>query len=112
VTLAIGAPSAFLIDRSIAMSHHKKSEPQANQPADWDRSQMRPDSEDGPETPAGGSPDRPDWNEGQMARQRPDGTRADGPTDEEIEASQHGLSGKGANPGGGEQWADRDVNRK
>jgi hypothetical protein len=94
------------------MSHHNTDEPKTNQPANWKGGQMRPDSEDGPETPVGGGPDVPTWNEDQMARQRPDGSRTDGPTDEEIEVSQHGLSGGGANPGGGERWADRDSNRK
>jgi hypothetical protein len=32
--------------------------------------------------------------------------------DEEIESSRGGLSGGGANPGGGERWAERDVKRE
>jgi hypothetical protein len=47
-----------------------------------------------------------------MARERPDGTRTPGPSDEEIaEESEGGLSGGGANPGGGERWAERDVEK-
>ena len=92
------------------MSHHNTDEPKTNKPANWKGGQMRPD--DGPETPAGGGPDVPTWNEDQMARERPDGSRTAGPTDEEIETSSHGLSGGGANPGGGERWAERDVDRK
>ena len=51
----------------------------------------------------------PIWNERQMAGQRADGSRTPGPSDEEIESSKGGLSGGGANPGGGERWAKRDV---
>jgi hypothetical protein len=94
------------------MSHHNKNESRADKPANWDGDQMRPDSEDAPDTPAGGAVDVPTWNEDQMARERPDGTRAAGPANEEIEASRRGLSGGGTNPGGGERWAERDADRK
>ena len=76
------------------------------------RDEMRPDFGDDAD-PSRPEPDHevPAWNEAQMARQRPDGTRDPGPTDEEIETSRGGLSGGGANPGGGERWAERDVKR-
>ena len=47
-----------------------------------------------------------------MARERADGTRSQGPSDAEIASSKGGLSGGGANSGGGERWADRDVDDK
>jgi hypothetical protein len=81
-------------------------------PENWDRDEMRPDfGDDADASPPDKDDKVPTWKEGQMARQRPDGTRDPGPSDEEIESSQGGLSGGGANPGGGERWADRDVKR-
>jgi hypothetical protein len=46
-----------------------------------------------------------------MARQRPDGTRTPGLSDAEIDESRGGLSGGGTNPGGGDRWAERDVEK-
>jgi hypothetical protein len=81
-------------------------------PANWDRDDMRSDfGDDADASP----PDKDDkvrtWKENQMARERPDGSRTPGPTDEEIAESEGGLSGGGANPGGGERWAERDVEK-
>ena len=81
-------------------------------PANWDREDMRPDfGDDADATPPDKDDKVPTWKENQMARQRPDGTRIPGPTDEEIAESEGGLSGGGANPGGGERWAERDVKK-
>ena len=44
-----------------------------------------------------------------MAPAREDGTRSPDVSDEEIAESKGGLSGGGANPGGGERWADSGV---
>ena len=83
-----------------------------DKPANWDREDMRSDFGEDPDA---APPDKDakvrNWNENQMARQRPDGTRTPGLTDEEIAESEGGLSGGGANPGGGERWADRDVEK-
>jgi hypothetical protein len=80
-------------------------------PENWDREEMKPDFGDD----ADAAPDEDDkvrtWKENQLARQRPDGTRTPGLTDEEIAESEGGLSGGGANPGGGERWAERDVKK-
>jgi hypothetical protein len=91
---------------------HEGSASRTGKPENWDRDEMRPDFGDDadPSRPDPGH-EVPTWNEDQMARQRPDGTRDPGPTDEEIESSRGGLSGGGANPGGGERWAERDVKR-
>jgi hypothetical protein len=92
------------------MSHHDTNKGNASttgKPDNWDREEMRPDEAD-PATPAPRDTKIPTWNEGQMAEEREDGSRAKGPSDEEIESSQHGLSGGGVNPGGGERWAERD----
>jgi hypothetical protein len=81
-------------------------------PANWDREDMRPDFGDDADAAPPDKDDKvPTWKENQMARQRPDGTRTPGPTDEEIAESEGGLSGGGANPGGGERWAERDVEK-
>jgi hypothetical protein len=81
-------------------------------PDNWARNEVRPDFGDDPESPPIDEfPEVPTWNEGQMARQRPDGSRTPGPSDEEIKSSEGGLSGGGANPGGGERWAERDVEK-
>jgi hypothetical protein len=83
--------------------------PPNDRPADWDRKEVRADfGDDADATPTTESPDVADWNEGQMARERPDGTREPGPSDDEIASSKGGLSGGGSNPGGGERWAERD----
>ena len=84
-----------------------------DKPANWDREDMRSDFGDDADA---APPDKDDkvrnWNENQMARQRQDGTRIPGPSDEEIaESSEGGLSGGGANPGGGERWAERYVEK-
>jgi hypothetical protein len=81
-------------------------------PPNWDRGDMRPDfGDDADASPPDDDDKVPTWKENQMARQRMDGTRTPGPSDEEIAASEGGLSGGGANPGGGERWAERDVKR-
>jgi hypothetical protein len=81
-------------------------------PDNWDRNDMKPDfGDDAAASPSDVDREVPTWNEDQMARQRPDGSRTPGPTDEEIESSEGGLSGGGANPGGGERWAERDVEK-
>ena len=81
-------------------------------PANWDREEMRPDFGDDAEASPPDEDDKdPIWKENQMARQRADGTRTPGPTDAEIAESKGGLSGGGANPGGGERWAERDVEK-
>jgi hypothetical protein len=78
-------------------------------PANWDRNEVRSDPPDDPDAASTGEEAPvPNWNEGQMGEQHADGTRAQGPTDEEIASSAGGLSGGGTNPGGGERWADRD----
>jgi hypothetical protein len=75
----------------------------------WDRDEMRPDfGDDSNDAEVDEEQEAPTWNENQMARERPDGTRSPGLPDEEIEESRGGLSGGGANPGGGERWAERD----
>jgi len=91
---------------------HEGNTSRHGKPENWARDEMRPDFGDDAD-PSRPEPDHevPAWNEAQMARQRPDGTRDPGPTDEEIETSRGGLSGGGANPGGGERWAERDVKR-
>ena len=94
------------------MDHDKDPRPEsgADQPADWDRKEMKPDFGKGADAEATeGGPEAPDWKEGQMARERPDGTKDPGPSEAEIAASQGGLSGGGSNPGGGRQWAERDT---
>jgi hypothetical protein len=79
-------------------------------PDNWDGDEMPTDSGDHTETPQVDENEKvPTWNEGQMAEQRADGSRAPDLSDEEIESSKGGLSGGGANPGGGERWAKRDV---
>ena len=82
----------------------------SDEPAQWNPEQMETDDGDGA-TPSttGATPDVSTWNEGQMAPAREDGTRAPDVSDEEIAESKGGLSGGGANPGGGERWADRGV---
>jgi hypothetical protein len=81
-------------------------------PANWDREDMRPDfGDDADAAPPDPNAKAPNWNENQMARQRSDGTRTPGLPDEEIAESEGGLSGGGANPGGGERWAERDVEK-
>ncbi len=82
----------------------------SDEPAQWNPEQMETDDGDGavPST-TGVNPDVQTWNEGQMAPAREDGTRAPDVSDEEIAESKGGLSGGGANPGGGERWADRGV---
>ena len=88
------------------------SAPETGRPANWDRDEMKPDfGDDTSPSPADKGDKAPNWNEDQMARQRPDGTRTPGPSDEEIDESRGGLSGGGANPGGGERWAERDVEK-
>jgi hypothetical protein len=104
------------------MSHHTNTEPDRNplpdaasktgRPVNWDRDEMRPDPGTNPDPrPSDDEPEAPTWSENQMTRDRPDGTREAGLSDEELEASRGGLSGGGANPGGGERWADRDRKR-
>jgi len=79
-------------------------------PDNWDGDEVRSDSGDHTEaSPVEENNEVPAWNESQMAEQRPDGSRTTGPSNEEIESSKGGLSGGGANPGGGERWAQRDV---
>jgi hypothetical protein len=81
-----------------------------DEPRNWDRGQMEPDrGDEGPMPRDDQDADVPVWNEGQMTGERADGTRSRGPTDEEIAASRGGLSGGGANPGGGERWAERNT---
>ena len=80
-----------------------------DRPDNWDRDEMKRDHGDDSDVSPEHDAEVPTWNEGQMARERPDGTREAGPSDEEIEEeSEGGLSGGGVNPGGGERWADRD----
>ena len=104
------------------MSHDTNATPEPNafpgqaaetgKPDNWDRDEMRPDfGDDSDETEVEEGQEVPTWNENQMARERPDGTRSPGLPDEEIEESGGGLSGGGANPGGGERWAERDVEK-
>jgi hypothetical protein len=81
-------------------------------PVNWDREDMKPDfGDDADAAPPDGDDKVRTWKENQMARERPDGTRTPGPSDEEIAESEGGLSGGGANPGGGERWAERDVEK-
>ena len=82
----------------------------SKKPAQWNPEQMETDDGDGSaHSTTGTTPDVQTWNEGQMAPAREDGTRAPDVSDEEIAESKGGLSGGGANPGGGERWADRGV---
>ena len=91
---------------------HAGTASETGKPENWDRDAMRPDlGDDAEASPPDKDHEVPTWNEDQMARQRPDGTRTPGPSDEDIESSQGGLSGGGANPGGGERWAERDVEK-
>ena len=80
----------------------------SGRPVNWNGEQMRPDEDGGREERGGRDRPVPKWNEDQLARQRPDGSRSKGPSAEEIGESKGGLSGGGANPGGGERWAERD----
>ena len=98
------------------MSHHTNPEPgnasETGRPANWDSDEMKPDfGDDSTPSPTGPDDKVRTWNEDQMARQRPDGTRTPGLSDEEIDESRGGLSGGGANPGGGDRWAERDVEK-
>jgi hypothetical protein len=102
--------------RRHVMSDHKNPEPgtasETGRPDNWDGDEMKPDfGEDSTPSPTGPDDKVPTWNEDQMARQRPDGTRTPGPSDEEIDESRGGLSGGGVNSGGGERWAERDVKK-
>lgn len=91
---------------------HTGTASETGKPDNWDREEMRPDfGDDAAASPPDKDKKVPTWNEDQMARQRPDGTRSPGLSDEEIDSSQGGLSGGGANPGGGERWAERDVEK-
>ena len=91
---------------------HPGTTSKTGKPDNWDREEIRPDlGDDAKASPSDKDDEVPTWNEDQMARQRPDGTRDPGPSDEEIEKSRGGLSGGGANPGGGERWAERDVEK-
>lgn len=99
------------------MDHETDPRPEptaeTDRPANWDADEMKADFGEGSkETRTDDTPDAPGWNEDQMARERPDGTRSQGPSDAEIASSKGGLSGGGANPGGGERWADRDADDK
>ena len=91
---------------------HEGNASRTGKPENWARDEMRPDFGDDADSPP---PEKDDkvrtWNEDQMARQRQDGTRTPGPSDDEIASSKGGLSGGGANPGGGERWAERDVKK-
>ncbi|MEO6207966.1 MAG: hypothetical protein ABIP77_08415 [Candidatus Limnocylindrales bacterium] len=80
----------------------------SKKPAEWNPEQMETEDGEG-ETPSttGGTPDVETWNEGQMAPAREDGTRSGDVPEAEIAESKGGLSGGGANPGGGERWADQ-----
>jgi hypothetical protein len=103
--------------RRHVMSHHTNRETgtasESGRPDDWDRDEMKPDlGDEATPSPTGPDDKVPTWKEDQMARQRPDGTRTPGPSDAEIDESRKGLSGGGANPGGGERWAKRDVEKK
>jgi hypothetical protein len=94
------------------MNPHPGTASETGRPDNWDRDAMKPDfGDDSAESPTGPDTEVPTWNEDQMARQRPDGTRTAGPSDEQIEESKGGLSGGGANAGGGERWAERDVEK-
>jgi hypothetical protein len=85
---------------------------ETGKPDNWDRDEMRPDfGDEATASPHDEDHEVPTWNEDQVARQRPDGTRDLGPSDAEIDSSRGGLSGGGANPGGGERWAERDVEK-
>lgn len=83
----------------------KAGEAAGAKPENWERDQMSSDPEASPEDADSAVPT---WNEGQMAEQRSDGTRSPDPSSAEIAESAGGLSGGGANPGGGERWAERD----
>ncbi len=79
-----------------------------DEPAQWQAEQMETDDGDGVAvSPTDESPDPQAWNEGQMAPARQDGSRSPDVSDEEIAESEGGLSGGGANAGGGERWAER-----
>jgi hypothetical protein len=87
----------------------------STRPVEWDRHQMETD--DAGETVEGGGaadPKRgadtldPKWNKGEVAEEREDHTRDPLPAPAEPAG---GLSGGGSNPGGGEQWAERDRER-
>jgi hypothetical protein len=98
------------------MSHETNPRPgnasETGRPDNWDSDEMKPDfGDDASASPTESTDKVPTWNEDQMARQRPDGSRTPGPSDAEIEESEGGLSGGGANPGGGERWAERDVEK-
>ena len=80
-----------------------------DRPAEWQADQLETDDGDGAATSTDENPDVATWNEGQMAPARPDGTRSPDVPDEVIAESKGGLSGGGANPGGGERWAERDA---
>lgn len=85
----------------------------SSKPAEWKPEQMETDDGDGAVASATDvSPDVKTWNEGQMAPAHEDGTRGPDTSEGEIAESKGGLSGGGANPGGGEQWADQDDTAK
>lgn len=77
------------------------------QPAQWNPEQLETDDGDVPATTVA-APGVEKWNEGQIAPAHDDGTRSPNVSQEEIAESSGGLSGGGANPSGGERWADRD----
>ena len=82
----------------------------SKKPAQWNPEQMETDDGDGavPST-TGVTADVNTWNEGQMAPAREDGTRGPDVSEAEIAESKGGLSGGGANPGGGERWVNQDA---
>ncbi len=79
-------------------------------PEHWDKGQMEID--DAGEAPGAARTthegDATQWNKGELAEERQDGSG--GPHTEDVEVP-GGLSGGGSNPGGGERWADRDRER-
>ena len=83
----------------------KAGEAAESKPETWERDQMSSDPETSPED---ADSTVPTWKEGQMAEQHADGSRSPNPSDADIAESAGGLSGGGANPGGGERWAERD----
>lgn len=97
------------MDRDPNPNPSPANESATDQPAQWKPEQMETDDGDEAAPLTGATPDVQTWNEGQMAPVREDGTRSPDVSDEEIAESKDGLSGGGANPGGGERWADRDV---
>jgi hypothetical protein len=92
------------------MNETERSRTGTKGPAEWESEQLETDDGKTESAPTGESApaDRARWNKGTMGEERADHTRSPLAGDEELGDSGGALSGGGANPGGGERWADRE----